>query len=71
MVAAVLGVARAAELDAVAEGVEQPPQLGLLQRLGCEVGQGFIFSRPVPAEELVGILKETGGGLPLAGAGHT
>jgi len=58
MFAAVLGVARAAELDAMAEGIEEVPQLGLLRRLGCELGQGFMFSRPVPAEELVEMLRE-------------
>jgi diguanylate cyclase (GGDEF)-like protein len=70
MFAAVLGVARAAELEAVAEGVEQPPQLGLLRRLGCEVGQGFIFARPLPAEQLVETLREASEGLTLAGAGN-
>jgi diguanylate cyclase (GGDEF)-like protein len=71
MFAAVLGVARAAELEAVAEGVEQPPQLGLLRRLGCEVAQGFIFARPLPPDELLETLQRAGGGLPLVGAGHT
>ena len=70
MFAAVLGVARAAELEVVAEGVEQPPQLGLLRRLGCEIGQGFIFARPLAAEELVAILEETSGGLTLVQAGQ-
>ncbi len=65
MFAAVLGVARAAELNAVAEGVEQIPQLRLLRRLGCEYGQGYIFARPVGAQELLEILRSPGIG-PLA-----
>jgi len=60
MFAAVLGVARAAELHAVAEGVEEEPQLRLLRRLGCEYGQGFIFARPVSASQLVGVLRAPG-----------
>jgi diguanylate cyclase (GGDEF)-like protein len=61
MFAAVLGVARAAELQAVAEGVEAPPQLRLLRRLGCEFGQGFIFAHPVRAEEVLELLEVAGG----------
>jgi EAL domain-containing protein (putative c-di-GMP-specific phosphodiesterase class I) len=62
MFAAVLGVARAAELHAVAEGVEQPPQLQLLRRLGCEYGQGFMFARPVGPEELLEVLRASARG---------
>jgi EAL domain-containing protein (putative c-di-GMP-specific phosphodiesterase class I) len=58
MFAAVLGVARAAELQAVAEGIEQGPQLRLLLRLGCEYGQGFMFAEPVGAQELLEVLRE-------------
>jgi diguanylate cyclase (GGDEF)-like protein len=56
MFAAVLGVARAAELHAVAEGVEHEPQVQLLRRLGCEYGQGYVFARPATADELVALL---------------
>jgi diguanylate cyclase (GGDEF)-like protein len=62
MFAAVLGVARAAELDAVAEGIEQPPQLQLLRRLGCEYGQGFMFARPVGPDELLEVLRASARG---------
>ena len=51
MLGAVLGVARAAELQAIAEGIETTEQLQLLQRLGCERGQGLLFARPAPADE--------------------
>jgi diguanylate cyclase (GGDEF)-like protein len=57
MFAAVLGVARAAELQAVAEGVEEAPQLRLLLRLGCEYGQGFMFAAPLGAQELLEVLR--------------
>jgi len=51
IVAAVIAMARALELRVVAEGVETPRQLAELRRLGCDAAQGFLFSRPVPAEE--------------------
>ena len=35
----------------VAEGVEEIEQRDFLARLGCEVGQGYLFSRPVPADQ--------------------
>ncbi|MNU11617.1 Oxygen sensor protein DosP [compost metagenome] len=37
-------------LKVVAEGVETEEQSGLLARLGCDEIQGFLYSRPVPAE---------------------
>jgi EAL domain-containing protein (putative c-di-GMP-specific phosphodiesterase class I) len=36
----------------VAEGVENELTLDLLMELGCEAGQGFLFSRPLPYERL-------------------
>ena len=51
IVAAVIALAQALELDVVAEGVETPRQLAELRRLGCHAAQGFLFARPVPAEE--------------------
>jgi EAL domain-containing protein (putative c-di-GMP-specific phosphodiesterase class I) len=37
----------------VAEGVEESSQLAILQSLGCQYGQGYLFSRPVPADRLL------------------
>lgn len=39
-------------LSVVAEGIEDEPTLQALQALGCDAGQGFLFSRAVPASEL-------------------
>ncbi|WP_326999960.1 EAL domain-containing protein [Dactylosporangium sp. NBC_01737] len=48
---AILDLAAALGLDVVAEGIEHQDQADELRRLGCPVGQGFHFSRPVPADE--------------------
>lgn len=39
------------DLTILAEGVEQAVQAQVLQQLGCDVLQGFYFSRPMPAEQ--------------------
>jgi EAL domain-containing protein (putative c-di-GMP-specific phosphodiesterase class I) len=39
-------------LATVAEGIETPEQLELLRQMGCELGQGFLFARPMPAADL-------------------
>jgi diguanylate cyclase (GGDEF)-like protein/PAS domain S-box-containing protein len=46
------------DLRAVAEGVETPAQADALRRLGCTLGQGYLFSRPVPASRVGAILAE-------------
>ena len=51
IVKAVVDLADAMGIASVAEGVETKEQLQNLQRLGCHVGQGYLFSRPLPAQE--------------------
>ena len=53
IVAAVVGLAHALGLRVVAEGVETHRQLAALQELGCDFAQGYLFSPPVPAADLV------------------
>ena len=52
IVAAVVGLGQSLGLTTVAEGVETQGQADMLLWLGCELGQGWLFGRPVPAEEL-------------------
>jgi len=47
----VISIARALELDVVAEGVETAEQLAFLRNERCELVQGFLHSAPVTAEE--------------------
>lgn len=50
IVTAVVGLAESMGLETIAEGVERLDQLNALIRLGCHKFQGFLFSRPLPAE---------------------
>jgi diguanylate cyclase (GGDEF)-like protein len=51
IVTAVIGMGKSLHMRVVAEGVETQEQLEFLQQHNCPVGQGFYFSRPVPALE--------------------
>ncbi|MHB1975006.1 MAG: EAL domain-containing protein, partial [Acidimicrobiales bacterium] len=44
------------DMTVVAEGIETTEQLERLRRLGCDVGQGYLFSKAVPAAEVAGVL---------------
>jgi diguanylate cyclase (GGDEF)-like protein len=52
IVRAVVDISRHFELAVVAEGVESELTLDLLAEIGCDIGQGFLFSRPLPHERL-------------------
>ncbi|GLY00802.1 MULTISPECIES: bifunctional diguanylate cyclase/phosphodiesterase [Actinoplanes] len=52
IVRAVVGLSREFGLAVVAEGVESELTLELLEEMGCEIGQGYLFSRPLPYERL-------------------
>jgi diguanylate cyclase (GGDEF)-like protein len=57
IVRAVLGLANGFELETTAEGVENDEQLALLRADGCLEGQGYLFSKAVPANEVQGLLE--------------
>ena len=49
---AVVAMARTLGKRTVAEGIETTAQLNFLKALGCDCGQGYLFSKPLPADEL-------------------
>jgi diguanylate cyclase (GGDEF)-like protein len=51
LISALTAFAHMLGMVVVAEGVETPEQAGLIRRCGCDVGQGFFFGHPMPAEE--------------------
>jgi len=58
IVGAVVGIATAMGLDSVAEGIETEAQLAALGDLGCRRGQGYLFSAPVPVEDLLRLVRD-------------
>ncbi|WP_136629540.1 putative bifunctional diguanylate cyclase/phosphodiesterase [Marinobacter salsuginis] len=53
---AIIAMAHRLSLDVIAEGVETPEQCRLLRESGCRLMQGYLFARPVPAEDLTKLL---------------
>lgn len=53
---AIISLAHELDLVVVAEGIETEEQRQVLFDLGCDIGQGYLFSRPVPPSELTGML---------------
>ncbi len=55
----VVDLAHTLGLAAIAEGVEKAGQLAKLQEMGCDLGQGYHFSEPLPAEAMEALLLST------------
>jgi EAL domain-containing protein (putative c-di-GMP-specific phosphodiesterase class I) len=56
MVEAMIQLAGGLGMQPVAEGIETAEELAFLKQAGCSRGQGFLFSRPVPADEIPGLV---------------
>lgn len=56
IVEAIVTLAKTLRYKVIAEGVERPEQLDYLRGLGCDEFQGYLFSPPVPAERIAGLL---------------
>jgi diguanylate cyclase (GGDEF)-like protein/PAS domain S-box-containing protein len=63
IVGAFLELARGLGMTTLAEGIETVEELGFLRERECMLGQGFLFSKPVPPEEIIAYAF---GGVPLA-----
>jgi diguanylate cyclase (GGDEF)-like protein/PAS domain S-box-containing protein len=62
IVSAFLELARGLGMTTLAEGIETEGELAFLREQGCELGQGFLFSKPVPPEEIIAYAF---GGVPM------
>jgi diguanylate cyclase (GGDEF)-like protein len=63
--AAIIRLANSLGKRTLAEGVEHSSQLVQLRSLGCELGQGYLFGRPMPLCEVIGLLAEPHQETPL------
>jgi EAL domain-containing protein (putative c-di-GMP-specific phosphodiesterase class I)/CRP-like cAMP-binding protein len=52
IVQAIVSLARTFKLGVIAEGVEREEDLALLNGMGCDMGQGYLFSKPLPADKI-------------------
>ncbi len=55
---AVIKMAHALHIPTVAEGIDNPVQMDFLREMGCDYGQGYYFSKPVPREALEGMMEK-------------
>ena len=53
----IIALARTLGLSVIAEGIETPAQLAMLKTFGCAEGQGYLFSRPLERDALLGFLR--------------
>ena len=65
IVRTVIGLGANLGITTTAEGIETTAQLEQLRKQGCGQGQGYLFSRPVPAQEVPALLRL------MAGTAHT
>ena len=64
LAASIIALGKSLKLQVVAEGIEHPEQVASLRALGCELGQGFLFAKPMKQRALVSYL-----GAKVAAAG--
>jgi EAL domain-containing protein (putative c-di-GMP-specific phosphodiesterase class I) len=57
LASAVVALGETLQLDVVAEGIELQEQWTGLRELGCDLGQGFLFARPMDADNTLDYLR--------------
>jgi diguanylate cyclase (GGDEF)-like protein len=57
---AIIALAKSLKLNITAEGIETEEQLNYLVKQGCDEGQGYYFSKPMPAEAIAQVLSQEG-----------
>jgi EAL domain-containing protein (putative c-di-GMP-specific phosphodiesterase class I) len=60
-VRAIVELAAGLELTVIAEGIEEVGQVAALRRLGCRIGQGFYFSKPLAPAALESFVRDNRG----------
>lgn len=57
IVRAIVGLSKTFDLDIIAEGIESKDEIGVLNGIGCDMGQGYHFSRPMPVDDAFEFIK--------------
>ena len=57
VIASVVAMARGLDMKIIAEGIESPEQISYLRKIGCDVIQGYVYSKPLPVDEFVEYVK--------------
>jgi diguanylate cyclase (GGDEF)-like protein len=58
VVTAIIEIAKALNLEVIAEGIDDPKQVDYLRQMDCPFGQGYLFARPLPAIDIQTLLTE-------------
>ena len=58
-------------ISTIAEGIEEPSQLSALRSVGCDLGQGYLFAKPMPSEALAVYLDTWNQASPSDLSGHS
>jgi EAL domain-containing protein (putative c-di-GMP-specific phosphodiesterase class I) len=70
IVKAIITMAHSLKLKVVAEGIEREEQVRILQSYHCDMGQGYFFSKPLPAEDVPDLCRVGTTG-SVSGSGRT
>ena len=57
IVSSIVHMARRLSMDVVAEGIEMPSQVDILENLGCRLGQGYLYAKPAGEDEAARLLR--------------
>ena len=58
IIKAIVNLAHSLGLDVIAEGIETEAQLKILQSLGCEYGQGYLFAYPLNSQDVLNVVRQ-------------
>ncbi|MEZ5423431.1 MAG: EAL domain-containing protein, partial [Pyrinomonadaceae bacterium] len=66
----IISLAKNLRMKVIAEGIETPSQLSVLQHLGCDYGQGYLLAKPMNAAKAEAALYEGKSWVPLTSEGE-
>ena len=62
---AIVALAKSLSLDIIAEGIEKPSEKAVLELMGCPEGQGYLFAKPLSADDFIAWFNTCGAGPPI------